>query len=154
MTSSVPPTALGERFHFQDGTLNRVGLFSEEGWLGLDCDAPLLPGHPSYSKNRMRQNYRRGRIYSPADWRSLRLRLEGVRDMRQSFSGAALEDGRWHDMPYELTIEEWSIESAGDEFELRLEGEEIMSLRCVFREALFEERPLQTSIEVLAEGLR
>lgn len=134
---------LFRRYFFEDGVIQKVGLFSAHARVELFASAPLLPGHSDYARARMNSNYRHGHIYSREDWRDLRLTLSGVENCRAEFKSQPLADGLMHEMPYELAIDRFEINLLSpSEAALSLEAEDL-SLNCRFHVLAYTESALR-----------
>jgi hypothetical protein len=97
------------RYLFDDGTVQQITILSTERVVKLIIDVPILPGHPAYSKARMKRNLRQGHIYSPEDWRRLELVFSGTGVMEATFKGNKIEYDKPIAMPYDLMIDEFEL---------------------------------------------
>ena len=97
------------RYLFDDGHVMQITILSTEHVVKLIVEAPILPGHPAYSKARMKRNLRQGHIYSSEDWRRLELVFSGTEAIEATFQGNKIEYDKAVAMPYDLMIDEFEL---------------------------------------------
>jgi hypothetical protein len=131
-------------YFFDDAMIQQVSLYLDRGEVELDMSAPILPAHPGYSQARVDANYRKGRIYSPEDWRDLKICLRDVKNCEAKLNSTRLADQQIHRMPYEFEIDEFKLILLPTSVaSLSLQAESL-SLSCRFQILEYTDSPMKT----------
>lgn len=126
-------SGLLKTYFFDDAMLQKIGVFLQRGEAEFYLSTPILPAHPGYSQARVDNNYRQGRIYSPEDWRDLKLLLKRVRNWDAQLESVPLSDEQIHTMPYELEIDRFEMGLVSQSEASLLLQAESLSLSCYFQ---------------------